>query len=141
MVVPFILLRKFSGGFHLHSPIVCLFSSVTLLFLSLLAIQFVLQAKLYVVYSVLVLFSVLFIFILSPIDSEARKLSDKERKVFGQVARLISLLVCFIYSLLLVFSKYQLAIPLGAGLLITALLQAPCLFHLNKNRKDIIQTE
>ena len=139
MIAPFILLRKFSGGFHLHSSIVCLLSSITLLSLFLLAIRYVMQAKLYVIYSILVFFSTIFICVLSPIDSEDRKLSDKERKAFGQAARLISLLVCFIYGLLLAFGKTQIAVPTGAGLLITALLQSPCLFHRGKDKKNVLE--
>lgn len=36
MIAPFIVLRKFSGGFHLKSSAICLISSITILSLSCL---------------------------------------------------------------------------------------------------------
>ena len=39
LITPFMLLRKFSGGYHLKSSIVCTITSTSLLLISLLAVR------------------------------------------------------------------------------------------------------
>ena len=128
MIVPFILVRKFSGGFHLQSPGVCFVSSLMLLSAFLFLIRLVSMKQSFILLSCLAVASTLQLFFCSPIDNEARKLSEKERAAFKKVARIMSLLFLTIYIALLSFGQSRLAVPIGAGLILTALLQVPCFF-------------
>lgn len=128
MIVPFILVRKFSGGFHLQSPGVCFVSSLMLLSAFLFLIRLVSMKQSFILLSCLAVASTLQLFFCSPIDNEARKLSEKERAAFKKVARIMSLLFLAIYIALLSFGQSKFAVPIGAGLILTALLQVPCFF-------------
>ncbi len=127
-LLPFLFIRKFSGGFHFKSPAACFVTSITVLTLFLLMIRYVLFQQLYIVCSVAVVISIVSLFLLSPIDSEARRLSLKEEKVFRKAVIIISLLVFSIYVLLMALNYYYYAVPIGAGLILPAFLQLPCLF-------------
>lgn len=128
MIVPFILVRKFSGGFHLQSPGVCFVYSLMLLSALLFLIRLVSMKQRFILLSCLAVVSTLQLFFCSPIDNEARKLNEKERAAFKKVARIMSLLFLTIYIALLSFGQSRLAVPIGAGLILTALLQVPCFF-------------
>lgn len=129
LITPFMLLRKFSGGYHLKSSIVCTVTSTTLLMLSLLAVRIASTSSTTIILSVLVTFSAITLFLLSPIDSEARRLSPKERKVFRLIARIITSIFLLIYFLLVLFDQTGIAAPIGIGIIIPAILQLPCLIQ------------
>lgn len=128
MIVPFMLIRKFSGGFHLQSSGVCFVSSTLLLSAFLFLIRHVTEKQSFILFSCLVTAAAIQIFICSPIDNEARKLSDKERTVFKKVARIMSAIFWVVYIALLTFGQSRFAVPVGAGIILTALLQVPCFF-------------
>lgn len=72
------------------------------------------------------------IIILSPIDSDERKLSLAEQKLFKKVSILLSLFFLGIYFILLMLKIWNCAASVGVGIVIPALLQIPCLFRRNK---------
>lgn len=128
MIIPFMLIRKFSGGFHLESPKICFCFSSAIIIVSMIAIEYLMKANNILIPSVGVVISTVIICIFSPIDSAARKLSAKESRTFGMIARILATLFSIIYFALLFFGKYRLAIPLGVGTIIPAMLQIPCFF-------------
>ena len=129
LVTPFMLLRKFSGGYHLKSSMVCTVTSTSLLTFSLLAVRIASTSSTTIILSVLVALSAITLFLLSPIDSEARRLSPKERKVFRLIARIITSIFLLIYFLLVLFDQTGIAAPIGIGIIIPAILQMPCLIQ------------
>jgi accessory gene regulator B len=129
LVTPFMLLRKFSGGYHLKSSMVCTVTSTSLLTFSLLAVRIASTSNTTIILSVLVALSAITLFLLSPIDSEARRLSPKERKVFRLIARIITSIFLLIYFLLVLFDQTGIAAPIGIGIIIPAILQMPCLIQ------------
>jgi len=127
MVAPFMLVRKFSGGFHLASPVVCIFTSTVLLACALGAVYCVLQAGQTVLLTCITALSTLCLWCCSPIDSAARRLSEKERMLFRRIARILTAILFATYGVLTGFRLNAVAVPLGVGLCIAALLQVPCL--------------
>lgn len=128
MIIPFMLIRKFSGGFHLESPKICFCFSSAIIIVSLIAIKLLMKTNNVLLPSAGVVISTVTICISSPIDSDARKLSAKEIRTFGMIARILATLFSIIYFALLFLGKYRLAIPIGVGAIIPALLQIPCFF-------------
>lgn len=128
MIIPFILLRKFTGGFHFSTPLPCILTSVALLIFNLVGIYVTIYYKTYSIISTLVVLSLIPIIVYSPIDSQNRKLSEIEKKLFRKIAITLSLIVTFIYSVFLFSSCYHIAIPIGFGIILTAFLQVPCFF-------------
>lgn len=142
LITPFMLLRKFSGGYHLKSSIVCTITSTSLLLISLLAVRIASSHNTTNILSIMVVLSSITLFLLSPIDSDARRLSVKERKVFRLIARIITCIFLLFYFLLLLFGQIDIATPIGIGMIIPATLQLPCLVQrlfFRRNTQDVVQ--
>lgn len=133
LITPFILLRKFAGGFHFQTPLPCIIVSTVVLLGCLLEIRVILEYGSFIIHTLLVYASIVPICILSPIDSENRQLSAKEKSAFHRIAIVLATINAALYSLLLILRTVEIAIPLGTGMILTALLQLPCLFEHQKN--------
>ena len=132
LITPFILLRKFAGGFHFQTPLPCIIVSTVVLLGCLLEIRVILEYGSFIIHTLLYA-SIVPICILSPIDSENRQLSAKEKSAFHRIAIVLATINAALYSLLLILRTVEIAIPLGTGMILTALLQLPCLFEHQKN--------
>lgn len=128
LILPFMLIRNFSGGFHLKSPGICFISSVSLLTAFLLGIRYILNYDFAAQILPLVILATTQIFVASPIDSEARQLTEKERIVFRKIARILVCTIFGLYIILWLIGLQHIAVPVGGGILLTALLQMPCFF-------------
>lgn len=128
MIIPFILLRKFAGGFHFASPLPCSVTSVALLLICLFGIKATLIFHAYSLISVLVLLSCVFISIHSPIDSKSRRLTDIEKKIFRKIAIVLSIIMTLTDFILIICARFSTAIPIGFGIILTAFLQVLCKF-------------
>ena len=133
LITPFILLRKFAGGFHFQTPLPCIIVSTVVLLGCLLEIRVILEYGSFIIHTLLVYASIVPICILSPIDSENRQLSAKEKSAFHRIAIVLATNNAALYSLLLILRTVEIAIPLGTGMILTTLLQLPCLFEHQKN--------
>ena len=133
LITPFILLRKFAGGFHFQTPLPCIIVSTVVLLGCLLEIRVILEYGSFIIHTLLVYASIVPICILSPIDSENRQLSAKEKSAFHRIAIVLATINAALYSLLLILRTVEIAISLGTGMILTTLLQLPCLFEHQKN--------
>lgn len=133
LITPFIFPRKFAGGFHFQTPLPCIIVSTLVLLGCLLEIRVILEYGSFIIHTLLVYASIVPICILSPIDSENRQLSAKEKSAFHRIAIVLATINAALYSLLLILRTVEIAIPLGTGMILTALLQLPCLFEHQKN--------
>lgn len=133
LITPFIFLRKFAGGFHFQTPLPCIIVSTLVLLGCLLENRIILEYGSFIIHTLLVYASIVPICILSPIDSENRQLSAKEKSAFHRIANVLATINAALYSLLLILRTVEIAIPLGTGMILTALLQLPCLFEHQKN--------
>lgn len=127
-ITPFVLIRKYSGGFHLKSPNVCLFVSIGIIAVFILCIKLVLQYELYSVPLICMLPFGVLLFIKSPIDTEERKLSERETVVFGRIARVMVIIFLIIVLILAYYHIFRIAIPISFGIILSGALQVPCCF-------------
>ncbi len=93
------LLKKYVGGFHFDSPILCYLSTCVMTFIGLLIIR-------YCPYNahfgaIITAFLAVAIFLLSPVSAENKPLDEKEVKVFGCIAKGLVIAIIIIYSLLI----------------------------------------
>ena len=132
MLLPFIVTRKFSGGYHLRSATVCMIVSVILITLFSLGVRFLIPYIGYDILTLLVCMAFILICVLSPIDSEERQLSDKEKCAFKKIAIIASACFLFLYGILIWTKSFQFASPIGMGILLTCILQLPCIPHIIK---------
>ncbi|MGI5958596.1 MAG: accessory gene regulator ArgB-like protein [Massiliimalia sp.] len=127
-ILPFMLIRKFSGGFHLKSPVACFLVSTALLTAFLMVIQYMIEKEIYWLPLIFAFLSVVLLALFSPVDSQQRQLSEKEKTVFKRVAIIISVTIFLLYILFMMCGLERIALPIGIGLILPALLQIPCLF-------------
>lgn len=129
MITPFMLIRKFSGGYHLSSPIVCFILSVLIISGAILVSDTLVSATALFWLSCVVFAAYIGIFSLSPIDSESRRLTEKEKTAFRKIARILASIAVAVYFLLLAVGQPHYAVPVAIGIVIVALLQVPCIIH------------
>lgn len=123
MIIPFILIRRFCGGLHLNSSVVCFVTSTTTLVVALYAIKLLINYDMSVLASTIAIVSTASIVVIGSVESKNRILSAKEKKVFTNVSRMLSITVFAVFTVFLIVGNLRYAIPIATGLFITAILQ------------------
>ncbi|MGN0419753.1 MAG: accessory gene regulator B family protein [Acetatifactor sp.] len=122
-IIPFMVIRKYSGGYHAQKIRNCLLISGILLTLCFLCAE---HTVLSIWFSGVVFYLSVCIGVVSPVDSENRRLTDEEVVRFRKNCREWLVLFGGIYLLLCVTGASAAAVYWGYGLILTALLQIPC---------------
>lgn len=129
LILPFMLIRKLSGGYHLSKPGICFATSTILLGLAVWGIKSIDSTVVTKELTIAVILSVICICTFSPIDSDARWLSAKEIQVFGRAARAIAIIMLIVYIIFVSIGRNKIAIPVGIGIILPAGLQVPVLIR------------
>lgn len=127
-ILIFIVLRKFTGGLHAKKYIYCLLSSIILTIVSLSAIK-LLQNNDYK--SVFTFFTITFLFIiiiLSPIESENKPLTSKEKKIYKFIVCVISLIIQ-LCEVILIKRHPDITYSLGTGIIAVGIFVALALLR------------
>ncbi len=124
LIVPFMILRKTAGGIHLKSHILCVISSIIILCFYM---KFAELMNKDVTILVIAVISSAVILVLSPVDSENRKL-DKEEIIIAKrsIKKIILILLGVLF--ILYFGLRKLSSYFSSGILLTASLQLPVIF-------------
>lgn len=125
MITPFMLIRKFSGGYHLDSPKLCVILSTALLALAMGSIKLIVQEGYIKFLTVLVFLSVICLCVFSPVENHARKLTSKERRLFRKIACVLAVIAMAVYLIMYKTASVQYTAALGTGILLVAILQVP----------------
>lgn len=128
-IIPFIFLRKFTGGFHFSSALPCALVSIVILSAFLLTIKTLILSSQYTPAYIAVYLSLIPIAAFSPIDSANRRLTPKEKRIFRKIAILLGLFFAALFTLFMLLGAPRIGVPIGAGVVLTALLQIPCLWE------------
>lgn len=123
MITPFMLIRKFSGGYHSNSPKLCIIFSTALLAIAMVFIKITVQGGYTVFLRVLVVLSALCLSKFSPVDNGARKLTDKERQLFRRIVCAFAVISVGGYIFMCRTIPNQYATAFGTGILLAAFLQ------------------
>ncbi len=127
LILPFMLIRKFSGGYHLKSSRICFVTSTHVIILFLILVEYIISENLINYFAPFVIACTVQIYIISPIGSGARQLSLQELLVFRKIARIIVIAIACIFLLAYVLSLNTFSICIGGGIALTAVLQWPCM--------------
>lgn len=126
LILPFLTIRKYSGGYHAKTALRCGICSITLCVSFLLAAIYLSNG--FAVQLLLVL-ACICLMLLSPVDSVNRNLSDAERRRFCHKARKITLSYVVIYLILTALHFHTYAVCIALGIVLAASLQLPCFFQ------------
>lgn len=127
MILPFMLIRKFSGGYHLNNPKKCILFSSLLLSFSLWCVKIFLATNTAILLTSLVALSTLSLWVLSPIDNNERKLSECERRAFRRISRILSVVFLTAFLSMQATTLKSYSVPIGIGIVLVAVLQLPCI--------------
>lgn len=123
IILPFMLLRKYSGGYHAKYAWLCLVISSSLLGICLFMVR---QSKYGPLWDAAFLLSLVSLGIHSPVDSENRKLDMQEAKVYRKTVIILEVIFTLIYVICIICGKSNAAICIVAGTVLSAGLQVPC---------------
>lgn len=134
IIIPFMCVRKFSGGFHAKHVWVCILCSCSVLFM---CVYMVTNIKYIFVLNICVVLAVTSLIILSPIDSESRKLYEGEIVKYKKVTAAISLVFGGLYCVCLLTDNIIYAICIAEGIMLPACLQIPCILLKLKSKEKL----
>ena len=127
MILPFMLLRKYAGGYHAKSPYVCLGCSIAVIIAICCYIRFFdgmfINAVIFIAAELFLLFT-------DPIESANKKLDEKEVEVYKQVMTKILLVLTGLILVCFIIDYDVIGRSMMAGIVLTAFLAIPC--HLLK---------
>lgn len=123
ILIPFLTIRKYSGGYHAKTAISCFFLS-TMLCMAFLLFAIHIHSTIFL--RILLGLSFFSLAKLSPINSENRILSLEEQKYYKVKTRKIVRLYILIYIVLyIIHSNY--AVYIAFGIIFASTLQLPCI--------------
>lgn len=131
IILPFMFIRKFSGGYHAKHPIICFIFSILLLFICIKFSMYIIYNKYFLIFT---LVAIIIIMIFSPIDHENRRLNKNERQQYKKIARVLVLLFeCLVIGSYLI-NYNKMAVCFSLGIILAAGLQLPCILISIKNK-------
>ena len=140
LIVPFIIIRKFSGGFHLKSALLCFILTSCLLASALAVVHLIETVQQHTLLNIAVIVAATVIFVFSPIDSEERALNHSEVVHYRTIARMISVVFLLAYFLLVWISNSRIFVPVGVGIVMVAILQFPCIILNALSKRSLIKS-
>ncbi len=144
LILPFMLIRKFSGGYHSKNNKKCLIYSWGILFMFTYVAC---QTTWNIATGFITILAIVHLFVFSPIDSENRKLAEDEQVECKKWTIIWVMFWVVIVVVLLFLGLYSYANCAALGMIMTASLQIPCTLkkfvcqkseHLIKNQENTI---
>ena len=123
MILPFMAIRKFSGGFHTKHERTCLIVSSLLIMLCIYAAA---HLEYGVVISICLMLAGISLIVFSPIDSEKRRLDDDEKIRYKVITAVMATVFAVLHLILLILGLRSAAVCIAVGLILSAGLQIPC---------------
>ena len=133
IIIPFVCIRKFSGGYHAKRAGTCLISS-SLVLLSCIGLSFYIKCGWTLgVITVLAAASLIYF---SPIDSENRRLEQEEKKYCKKSIIRIILFFLILELLMLLCDSCTFVVCISIGIVLSAALQLPCILKKSYQRNQ-----
>ena len=133
MVLPFMCIRKYSGGYHAKSAKSCFISSCIVL---MICLWLVTKIRYGIWLGIFVFVSVCSIAYFSPIDSENRRLEEDEIQDCKKKAILISIVFLCLKIVFLILGLENFTVAISVGMILSAGLQFPAIVKNMCNEKD-----
>lgn len=125
IIMPFVIIRKFSGGYHTKHAWSCLIWSCLLL---LLCIVMSFYIKCGWGTALVTVGAAVSLVCFSPIDNENRTLEQEEYSRYKRMTAVLIIMFLFMDALLFAFQSYTYSICVSIGIVLSAGLQVPHIF-------------
>ena len=129
VIIPFFILRKYSGGYHAKHASVCFLESLLLLVITVKVAD-----SRFSIYAIIIIavISIVSLVINSPIDSENRRLDEYEINICKRVVRVIVFALLIICTILYYMKCENNLRYVLCGIILTAVMQIPEIIKINK---------
>lgn len=121
IITPFMLVRKYSGGYHANSPKTCLLFSILLLVMCIWLSDNISCKDLVIFF----LFANFILMIISPVDSQNYRLDEKQKKQYRKIVFRLLITLDIVIVGLYIFQIYTAVICISLGIILSAFLQIP----------------
>ncbi|MDO5396494.1 MAG: accessory gene regulator B family protein [bacterium] len=117
----YVTIRRFAGGFHFESQVVCFLSMYIISPLTFLIIRH--GGDSIQLWSIVMAASVLTILLLSPVPAVEKPIDTKENVIYGRISRAISIIVSIIYVVLCFSQHIYIAKIISSTMCVVAILE------------------
>ena len=129
LVIPFMTIRKYSGGYHSKRLASCIIEATILLTVMI----YISKTMCINIYSYLILIiASIELCIASPIKSDNKDINNAEKRVYKKVVLIQVIIYIFIAVLLGLFHVERGALCIICGVVLTSILQIPCIITKKK---------
>ncbi len=125
IILPFMVIRKFSGGYHAKKAWVCLISSSLILSGCIFVSEYITYN--YGLIGILLIAAAL-LMLNSPVESKNRRLDAQERRAYKKVTIYLVVLSVLISFVCHECGLEEMAVNLAIGVILTGGMQVPCLW-------------
>lgn len=125
IILPFVVIRKFSGGYHARYAWFCLLCSCLLLFF---CIVFSFHIKCGWILALFTVGAAVSLICFSPIEHENKVLSREEHRQYKKVTIILVGIFLIVDLLFFLFRLSVYSVCISIGILLSAGLQLPCIF-------------
>lgn len=123
MILPFMVIRKFSGGYHAKHERNCLIGSSLLIMVCIYAAG---TLEFGLVLSIVLGMATVSLMVFSPINHENRRLDAEERCSYKRMTVILTAIFLVLYVVLGWLGQDTFAVCIAVGLIFSAGLQVPC---------------
>ena len=120
MIMPFILIRKFSGGYHADSFKKCLVLSSIVIIVTLLIGKYI---KNIFIVNIMYIAATILLMVFSPIDSVNKRLDDNDKKFCKKVTIFIVGVIFGVVGVLWIIGYRYYTVFIESGIILAELLQ------------------
>ena len=129
LFIAFSVIRRFAGGFHASTHLRCYFTSIAAIIIMLFFISVVTKWGNDIDFYVILIISDLTIWFASPIESQNKPLSYKEKKVYKAVSIALSSVITALAVMVYEFVAVNYGVSLCFGLTLVAIVLYTSLLH------------
>lgn len=126
MIMPFILIRKFSGGYHADSFKKCLVLSSIVIIVTLLIGKYI---KNIFIVNIMYIAATILLMVFSPIDSVNKRLDDNDKKFCKKVTIFIVAVIFGVVGVLWIIGYRYYTVFIESGIILAELLQLVAICH------------
>lgn len=120
--VSFCLIRNFAGGIHSDSEKKCVFFTTLSIVVSIVAIKAFIHFEFLIVSIVVIFLAFTIIIILSPVDTENKRLSNEERIIYRKKTVVLTVLIMIAFVCTMVLHLYNISFSLSIGTMLASVL-------------------
>lgn len=118
----FCCVRRFAGGIHADTEAKCTFFTMLSIAVSMIAIKILIYCGLFIVSMCIMILSTIILVTMSPVDTENKRLSKRERNLYRKKTIVLTIAIAVIFIWLFVLKVYNIAIALSIGMTLASVL-------------------